>query len=467
MGNAAALFYSLHDSAKQTLHRRITPSEEQFEQQQDRWNALAEHLITDLRQKSGCTIRTWLQGSYKFATQIRPPRMGEEFDIDLGIFFCWGGLPENGIHSPTDLRSMTQASLAEYSEGNDAVKALTKPPKPRCSRIHYDGNFHIDVPCYHLDTQAENRTLASKFGWETSDPKAFYVWFKETIAESARPRVRRLIRYLKCWAGLKWNIGAGRPSSVLLTVLVAEAFIYLSEDEIGADDDTLRAVLKRMNARAQKMTVIKNPVNSTEDLNRLSESEWVDFRAGLAEFLEIAGKACEAESEVAAADEWSQAFRQFFPMPETSTINEAVSLAKADAPVISNLPDVLVTAKSRINPNVNFSGRNAIGPIPKDCDIEFQINDPWKLPSGVTVNWIVRNEGSEAEDINDLGHLAGTGYTASERSAYVGKHFMDCVLRYKGRAFAVRRVAVTVGGAIVAPRNPPKRPAYTRLAGRR
>src|ERR1700674_5702735 len=100
MGVAAALFYSANDSEKQTLHRRVTPSEEQFEEQQDRWNALADHLIADLKERSGYPIRTWLQGSYKAATQIRPVRLGEEFDIDLGVYFQWQGRPQDGQHGP-------------------------------------------------------------------------------------------------------------------------------------------------------------------------------------------------------------------------------------------------------------------------------------------------------------------------------------------------------------------------------
>lgn len=467
MGIAGPFFFSSNDSEKQTLHRRITPSDEQFEQQQARWNSLADYLTSDLKQKSGCAIRTWLQGSYKFATQIRPPRMGEEFDIDLGIFFCWSGIPEDGRHSAADLRAMTQQSLSEFAAAEESVRNLAEPPKPRCSRIHYDGDFHIDVPCYHLDPEADGRTLAAKGGWEVSDPKALYVWYKDIIAESARPRVRRLIRYLKCWAGLKWEIGAGRPSSVLLTVLVAEAFIYLSDEEIGADDDTLHAILKRISARVQKTSSVKNPVNSREDLNRLSEGEWTAFRDGLTEFLNIAIRACAADNEVEAADEWSKAFKHFFPMPDLSSATPSASLAKSESLVPLNLPDVMVEAVSRVNGNLKFTGRNAIGPIPKDCDIRFEIAEPWKLPTQTTVHWVVRNEGGEAEDINDLGHVAGEGYSATERSAYVGRHFMDCVLKYQGRAYAVRRVPVTITGMVVPRRNPLKRPSYTRLAGKR
>ena len=87
-----------------------------MEEQIGRWNELAEHLIADLREKSGCQIRTWLQGSYKFGTQVRPSRMGEEFDIDLGVFFCWKGQAESGTRSPNELREATQASVIAFSK---------------------------------------------------------------------------------------------------------------------------------------------------------------------------------------------------------------------------------------------------------------------------------------------------------------------------------------------------------------
>src|SRR6266446_8411156 len=151
MGVATGLFFSANDSEKQTLHRRITPSDEQFEEQQVRWNSLAEHLRSDLRKRSDCAIRSWLQGSYKFGTQVRPPRIGDEFDIDLGIYFEWSGEPEEGEHDARDLRAMVQDSLSAYAHEADGVREVIAPPKARCSRIRYDNRFHIDVPSYHLD----------------------------------------------------------------------------------------------------------------------------------------------------------------------------------------------------------------------------------------------------------------------------------------------------------------------------
>ena len=161
MGVAASLFYSSNDSEKQTLLRRCTPSGEQFEEQQGRWNALAEHLIGDLKERSGHSLRTWLQGSYKFGTQIRPVHKDGEFDIDLGVYFQWTGKPEGGRHSAQTLKSFVQDSLKAY-EKNDVedVKEVCAP-KTRCCRIRYRNSFHIDVPAYHLDADRDARTLAT------------------------------------------------------------------------------------------------------------------------------------------------------------------------------------------------------------------------------------------------------------------------------------------------------------------
>ena len=132
MGIASSLFFSSNDTEKQTLHRRITPSDEQMKDQQDRWNELAEYIMADLKADTGSPIRSWLQGSYKYATQIRPPRKGDEFDIDLGIFVCWSGQADTGPHKPDDLRNALHLSLQGYAAQASSVAGAT-PRRPRLS----------------------------------------------------------------------------------------------------------------------------------------------------------------------------------------------------------------------------------------------------------------------------------------------------------------------------------------------
>ena len=147
MGSAALLFYSANDAEKQTLLRRITPSDEQFEEQQDRWNTLADYLVSDLKERSDYPMRTWLQGSYKFGTQIRPVHLGEEFDIDLGVYFQWEGRPQDGQHGPKTLKSFVQDSLEEYAGSNSTDVEGVTPSHERCSRNQIQKQFPHRCPC--------------------------------------------------------------------------------------------------------------------------------------------------------------------------------------------------------------------------------------------------------------------------------------------------------------------------------
>jgi Adenylyl/Guanylyl and SMODS C-terminal sensor domain len=252
-----------------------------------------------------------------------------------------------------------------------------------------------------------------------------------------------------------------------LTVLAADAFARLKDNQIGADDDTLLALLREIANRVARGRKVRNPANPGEDLNRLTDDEWAAFSKGIDEFVEIAASGCAANDEIEAADYWSRAFAQFFPMPDIRTALATGGVVKSQALVPITLPDVIVRAVGKKNPNVKLTGKNGIGPIPKECTITFEMVDPWKLPPGATVDWMVRNEGDEAEYLNDLGHRAGTGFMATESSAYAGTHYMDCILRQNGRIYGVSRIPVRISGMNAPLRNPVARPSWTNARARR
>ena len=133
MGIAADLFHS-SDPDRETLHRRITPTDDQQTAQQERWNDLADFLKARLKNDTGCSMRTWLQGSYKFGTQIRPHNAHAQFDIDLGLYFEWEGEPEEGDYEPKELKALVQDALLDYHSDaeNDATGCLLyTSPSPR------------------------------------------------------------------------------------------------------------------------------------------------------------------------------------------------------------------------------------------------------------------------------------------------------------------------------------------------
>ena len=467
MGIASTLFYSSNDPTKQTLHRRIIPSDEQIESQKERWNNLAEHLVSDLRDQSGCSIRTWLQGSYKFGTQIRPARKSEEFDIDLGVYLEWEGAAEDGHLEPKEIKELVQGSLLACDA--EDIEEVVEPPKTRCGRIRFTEAFHIDVPAYHLDPKRDARMLATEeFGWEYSDPKALYIWFVNQFDDETRVKARRHIRYLKIWAALHFRNGAERPSSTLLTVIAAEAANSLNQDALAADDDALARILVEVVNRLDNDRTVYNPAaDDYEDLaERLSDESFDEFVEKLRAFRDTALAALQCADTLSAADRWTEAFEHFFPMPEVQDLHKAFGGAEK-LPVRTFIPEVNVQAVAKKNPHQKWEGVNEIGPIPKNCEISFGITNFVMLPANSTIQWMVRNEGDEAEAINDLGHRAGGELTASERSAYKGIHYMDCIVRQHGVVIGVRRIPVSISSAIMPRRNPANRPAYVRHRRRR
>jgi len=70
---------------------------------------------------------------------------------------------------------------------------MTRPAlsarKSDAAASNFRPDFHIDVPCYHLDPDRDARALATETGgWEESDPKAIYQWFKSRYEEGGNGR---------------------------------------------------------------------------------------------------------------------------------------------------------------------------------------------------------------------------------------------------------------------------------------
>lgn len=461
MGISADLFFSA-DVARETLHRRITPTDQQQADQQERWKHLAEFLKSKMKEKTGYSMRTWLQGSYKFGTQIRPWKMDAQFDIDLGLYFEWEGEAEDGEYEPDDLKALVQSVLEEYQEDEENDATGVEDPKERCNRISFEPDFHIDVPCYHLDAARDARTLATQTkGWEVSDPKAIYVWFKkEQEDDGLRTKVRRQIRYFKMWAALAFE-DVGRPSSILLTVLVTEA---AQKVDLGLADDELLAALvpvihKRLSdAYLFENSEILNPAdqgNDRENLNRLSDEENKEFIAKLDTFADIAARATASTDKATAAEIWAEAFEHFFPLPEDNDEEPLEKSAARNALVLAFDPQVRVVAKPKNNAHRSWEGTNSLPSIPKDCTIQFTLLNP--PPAGATLRWTVRNRGEEAALKNDLGHIVGTDLQVERNSAYNGDHAMDLTVMLGRQVIGRRRIAIRIRGTPIPPRNPKRR----------
>lgn len=443
MGKAARLF---NGNAEQTLYGRVTPTPEQRQFLQEQWNSMAEHLKARLSEW-GYPISTWLQGSYKYGTLIKPVHKGEEYDVDVGIYFSWD--PEETNVSPTaqQLRSWVQRELIEYKRGVTALKEVIEPPKERCSRAIYEQQFHIDTPTYHLDPATDVRRLACLSGnWEDSDPKQLYKWFRDVVGSDDHEQLRRLVRYLKGWAAVAFeDAQEARPSSILLTVTAAEAFGEMwGVRLLGiADDDAFIAIIGKLYERLTRDRSVPNPVAPDEDLNRIPSGSWDAFLTRLAVLNDAAQAADAAEDEASAAFAWEGAFSFLMPLPETDEV-EVVESATDRA--LMQVPDIDVKVYSCRGGELLATYRNEVPGVPKDRWLVFELAGKHLIPAYADINWTVRNDGDEADLVGDLGHFRRgiNMLVAEESTSYLGKHYMDCVIRLNGTVFAVRRVPVHV-----------------------
>lgn len=465
MGHANTLF---NGAADQSLIRRITPTTEQRDFLQRHWNELAEHLKSALADKHGYSISTWLQGSYKFGTLIKPVRARDEYDVDVGVYFNWIG-GDGGQPTPRQLRGWVQDELLEYAKKCADLRSVAIPPKDRCSRASYVRQFHIDTPVYHLDSERDERRLACLPGqWEPSDPKKIYEWFRNAVDSDDRDQLRRIVRYFKAWAAISFeDIPTSRPASILLTVLATNAYISIRAGQRAPidDDDMLVSAIKQVHRVVAASNAVANPTDADEPLNRMSDVDWGGFAQRLNEFLTIAQRAEEADDEISAALIWSEAFSFLMPLPETDQIEVSDNESQQ---ALMPIPDIDIAVYSRNPKRFVDRYRNEVPGVAKDCDLVFSIVAPHLVPTYATIEWTVRNSGEDADWHSDLGHrqIAMRLLTAEEHTKYAGLHFMDCVIRNNGGLYAARRVPVTIRDVQRVVRNPP-RPAYSKLRTRR
>jgi hypothetical protein len=139
---------------------------------------------------------------------------------------------------------------------------------------------------------------------------------------------------------------------------------------------------------------------------------------------------------------WSEAFKHFFPLPDTEPANLLKEAAQLPAHVS---PTVGVQIFDNAH-NVVASGVDEIGGVRKGRSITFSLSNREKFPVDAEIEWVVRNSGREAEAVNDLGHtnVLKIGNSARESTKYAGLQYMDCIVRRYGQIIGFRRVPVKI-----------------------
>jgi hypothetical protein len=156
----------------------------------------------------------FIQGSYKMKTMI--VKKDNTYDVDLGVSF--NSIPD--IEAKTLQKNVLRA-VQYHTQGGSSHKE-------KCIRVNYQGEFNIDLPVYFIDKNSNISYLATKSGWEASDPKELIKWFDENNGKESQ--LQRIIKYLKAWSVYhKYKM----PSGIALSVWAAKKYYSHRRDDIA------------------------------------------------------------------------------------------------------------------------------------------------------------------------------------------------------------------------------------------
>ena len=139
---------------------------------------------------------TFLQGSYVHGTAIRPLGKETEFDVDVCCSLDLDAVPE-GTEEPKNLVRWLARRLKKVNAYHGKVST-----RPRCVRIDFPGEFHMDVVPLDGDSRRVNNVLQipnrTVNGWEATNPKGLEEWYRQQNRRT-NGRFVRVAKMLKHW----------------------------------------------------------------------------------------------------------------------------------------------------------------------------------------------------------------------------------------------------------------------------
>lgn len=275
----------------------IDVSDANYEKASSRYGSLAEYIKNSILADAEPDI--YLQGSFKIGTAIKPLTEDGSYDIDI---VCNMTKLSKSTQSQYDLKRKVGAVVKDYVKSNHMSNLAVE--SNRCWTLNYvdDDNFHIDilpsVPCYEKEDDfiaiTDRRNLeyhAITKNWETSNPKRYAEWFKESsnfeaykLAEANRifasvervpdyrvkTPLQRIVQILKRHAEIMFeNNMEYKPSSIIITTLAAMQYREVSDVSENVFDLMTSVVRNIENGVASRegRPCIYNPVNRDEILS--------------------------------------------------------------------------------------------------------------------------------------------------------------------------------------------------------
>ncbi len=164
------------------------------------------------------------QGSLSLNTMIRTKE--DTCDVDFGLRF----FPMPKHLQPITLQNYVKLALTTVNNSTYPIH------KKKCIRLVYKGDYHVDVTVYGVKSFSSSLKLATKEGWEDSDPSKFKKWFEEK-GENNLEQLKRIVKYLKAWSNYK---GSNILKGITITVLAAQNFKPSKRDDISLYNTTCK-----------------------------------------------------------------------------------------------------------------------------------------------------------------------------------------------------------------------------------
>lgn len=259
------------------------------------------------------TVGFWIQGSWKMGTTIRTK--DDECDLDDGFYIT----PEPPSSSTT-VKNWVKEAVDDVTDAGSSNKN-------KCIRVHYAGNYHIDIPVYvksSFDNRWEHPKLATRDdGYVLSDPKELCDWFAGK--KKNNNQLVRVISYMKAWSD---DVAHTMPSGLALTILAAENQVKDERDDI-AFLKTLTAIRDKLNILFACRVPATPRDNVLADLVDRKDQIIADFDR----IISYGEKAIAEKNMQKASKQWIHALGERFPEAEDKEdpemrLNELRSVSK-------------------------------------------------------------------------------------------------------------------------------------------
>jgi hypothetical protein len=197
-------------------------------------------IMNRLRGNLKIAFEFFNQGSYEMGTGIKPVK--GDYDIDVGVQFN----VDYRQHDPLEVKGWVFKAVQEHTARVD----WRRP----CITVYYqeggETKYHVDLAVFAKDLSSgrsylalgKEHSAADQKAWQEDDRQGFVEDIERRFSGEDALQFRRVIRYMKRWKDVHFQIGGrAAPSGLALTVAARSWFRPVTTYKNGKTDYDDRA----------------------------------------------------------------------------------------------------------------------------------------------------------------------------------------------------------------------------------